>query len=531
MTTRDITVRDMLHRAAAWSPERESVVDELFRYTYPQLLDQVQRCAALYHQLGVRKGDRVALMTVSSVQHTVALFAAIELGAIPISLHVRESVGNLSAVLDQLSPRVLIYDGVFTEAMTQLKQRNPLITGFVRTVSAMTPVDAREAGNDPILPRDLAGYSLDFEPMELYEHDIALIALSSGTTGIPKGVMHSNRSLMESARGGAYLWRVTPADGMCNMLSTSFIAWFNVTLPVINAGAKMTFMTHWDPQKFLQAVEEERFSHAFLAPTMWRMLLRHGIDDYDLSSVTAAGFSGEPIDTATLREIRARISPNVYNIYGSTESGSCSAGTVMFPHEFEQADRIESVGRPMLNADIRIIKPGGTAEDVLPDGEEGEVLLRGPSLAVGFWYRPDLTRKVFEGPWWHSGDMGLIDTDRYIYLRGRLDDMIISGGMNILPSAVEDAVMSHEAVSDAAVIGLPDAEWGQRVVAFVVKRSAITAEEIDHHVRQSDLADYARPREYRFIDELPKGNTGKVSRKILRESQTADAPTGDRQNP
>ena len=219
MATRDITVRDMLHRAAAWSPERESLVDELLRYTYPQLLDQVQYCASLYHQLGVRKGDRVALMTASSVQ---ALFATIELGAIPTSLHVRESVGNLSAVLEQLSPRVLI------------------------------------------------------------------------------------------------------------------------------------------------------------------------------------------------------------------------------------------------------------------------------------------------------------DQDRYVYLRGRLDDMIISGGMNILPSAVEDAVMSHEAVSEAEVIGLPDEAWDQRVVAFVVKRSEISAEEIDGHVRQSDLADYTRPREYRFIDELPKGNTGKVSRKALREPWNDD---------
>ncbi|MEL0081828.1 MAG: class I adenylate-forming enzyme family protein, partial [Gammaproteobacteria bacterium] len=154
MRSRDISVRDMLHRAAAWSPERESVVDELYRYTYPTLLDQVQRCAGLYHKLGVRKGDRVALMTVSSVQHAVALFAAIELGAIPVALHVRESVGNLSAVLESLSPRVLAYDGAFAPIAGELKLRNPLITGWVRTISAMTPDEEREAGDDPVIPRD-----------------------------------------------------------------------------------------------------------------------------------------------------------------------------------------------------------------------------------------------------------------------------------------------------------------------------------------------------------------------------------------
>ncbi|MGK2941755.1 MAG: class I adenylate-forming enzyme family protein [Immundisolibacter sp.] len=517
MATRDITVRDMLHRAADWFPERESVVDGLYRYTYPQLRDQVQRCAALYHSLGVRKGDRVALMAVASVQHVVALFGAIEIGAIPVALHVRESVGTLSAVLDQLSPRALVYDGVFTALVAQIRQRNPLITGFVRVVSPQTPPTERDSGDDPILPRDLAGYSLDFEPMELHEYDTAIIALSSGTTGLPKGVIHTNRTLMESARGGAYLWRMSPQDAMCNMLSTAFIGWYNVTLPVINAGAKVAFMTHWDPSEFLRTVQDERCTHAFLAPTMWRMLLRQGLGDYDLSSITSAGFAGEPMDTATLREIRERISPNILNIYGSTESGSCSAGTVMFPHDLEDESRIDSVGRPMLNADIRIIKPGGTADDVLPPGEEGEVLIRGPSVAAGIWYRPALARKVFEGPWWHSGDIGVIDQDRYLYLRGRVDDMIISGGINILPSVVEDAVMSHAAVSEAAVIGVPDQNWGQRVVAVVVKRGEVTLEELEAYVKQTDLASYARPREYCFVDELPKGNTGKVSRKTLRE--------------
>jgi acyl-CoA synthetase (AMP-forming)/AMP-acid ligase II len=129
---------------------------------------------------------------------------------------------------------------------------------------------------------------------------------------------------------------------------------------------------------------------------------------------------------------------------------------------------------------------------------------------------------VFEGPWWHSGDMGVIDADRYLYLRGRIDDMIISGGINILPSAVEDAVMRHPAVSEAAVIGVPDERWGQRVVACVVRRGEVTEQELDAFVHETDLASYARPREYRFMDELPKGNTGKVSRKGLRALLTGD---------
>ena len=135
MATREVTARDMLHRAADWFPQGERVVDGLFRYSYPQLREQVQRCAALYHALGVRKGDRVALMTVGSVQHLVALFGAIEIGAIPAALHVRESLGTLSAVVGQLSPRVLVYDGAFAAMADRLRQANPLVTGFVRVIS------------------------------------------------------------------------------------------------------------------------------------------------------------------------------------------------------------------------------------------------------------------------------------------------------------------------------------------------------------------------------------------------------------
>ena len=332
MATRDVTVRDMLHRAADWFPHGERVVDELFRYTYPQLLDQVRRCAGLYHRLGVRKGDRVALLTVPSVQHTVALFAAMELGAIPAAMHVRESVGTLGGVVEQLSPRVLVYDGAYADLADQLRRRNPLVTGFVRVVSPQTPPQERVAGSDPILPRDLAAHTLDFEPMEIYEHDTAIIGLSSGTTGLPKGVIHSNRTLMESARGGAYLWRMMPSDAMCNMLSTAFIGWYNVTPAGDQRRRQGGVHGPLGPRRAsCDALQDERCTHAFLPPTMWRMLLRPRLDDYDQSS-SSAGFAGELIDIATLREIKARVTPNIFNIYGSTESGSCSAGTVMFPH-------------------------------------------------------------------------------------------------------------------------------------------------------------------------------------------------------
>ena len=221
------------------------------------------------------------------------------------------------------------------------------------------------------------------------------------------------------------------------------------------------------------------------------------------------------IDGPTLEKIRTQISPNIINIYGTTETLLCG-GTMMFSKDMTP-ERIESVGKPLLNGEIRIIEPGGTIDDILPANQEGEIIVSGPSVSNEMWADPALTRKVFEDGWWHSGDLGYLDEDHFLYIKGRIDDMIISGGINIMPSTIEQAILDHPGVSEVAVVGLPDEQWGQKVTAFVcLKDASTTAEQLAEFVEQSELSQYQRPREYRFLEELPKGPTGKLSRKLLR---------------
>jgi acyl-coenzyme A synthetase/AMP-(fatty) acid ligase len=498
--TRDTNLRDMLHRAAKWFPNNEAVVDDLYRYTYAQLKDQVQRMAKLLHSRGVRKGDRVALLMYPSVQHVVALFGAFELGAIPSALHLRESPKILAAVLERLSPRVLVYDGALEEL----------------AISELTPPDKREGGDDPVIPRDLADCALDFEPMPIYGHDTSMIALSSGTTGVPKGIMHTHRTQIESARGGAFVFDADPYACIVNVSTTAFIGWYNCTIPFLNAASKIVFMAQWDAQRFLQKLQDERATFAFLVPTMWRMLFREDLDSYDLSHLKKAGYAGEPMDTRTMGLVRDKICGNIINIYGTTETGSCAGGTMMYNEDYRDPSKQESVGKPFLNADVRVIQPGGAVTDEVAPGEEGEVIIRGLSVASQVWDQPQLARKIFDDGWWRSGDMGVLDTDNYLYLRGRIDDMIISGGINVLPSQVEETILGHPAVSECVVIGIPDEQWGQRIAAFVVAKEPVTADELKAHVDATDLSHYKRPREYHLVSELPRGNTGKVSRRLLR---------------
>jgi acyl-coenzyme A synthetase/AMP-(fatty) acid ligase len=299
------------------------------------------------------------------------------------------------------------------------------------------------------------------------------------------------------------------------------MGWYNVTLPFINVGGKLVFMEQWDPAAYLQKMADEKATFCFLVPTMWRMLLKLPVEDYDLSSIGLAGFAGEVMDTATLRAIRERICTNVINAYGTTETGT-SAGTVMFSDDLLKEDKIQSIGKPMLNSEARVITPGGDMDDEVAPGEEGEIIIRGPSRAVQMWNDPALSRKVFRGDWWYSGDLGHLDDEGYLYIHGRVDDMIITGGINVLPAPIEEVMLSHDQVSECAVVGLPDPEWGQRVTAFVIaSHEELTVDHLHDHAQASDLPNYQRPKEFRFVTELPRGSSGKTSRKTLREQAIA----------
>jgi len=515
----EVTLRGILHRNARWYPDHEAIVDGTCRLTYRGLLDYVRRMARLLHDHGVRKGDRVALLTYPSAVHVIALFGAIELGAIPCALHVRESAETLAAVLERLAPRVLVYEGALVSLAATLRSRVPLITHAVCAVSELTPAMLEPARGDACIPADLERRCAVLDPVPVAADDVAVILLSSGTTGVPKGIMHTHRTQMASARAGVHMVGASPSSAIVNVSSTAFVGWYNCTLPFLMAAGKVVLLPHWDPERYLQSMRAERATFAFLVPTMWRMLLDKAPEHHGSSTLTCAAYAGEPMDRTTLRRIRERVCRRVLNVYGATETGAWAGGTAMLIEDEQAMERLDSVGKPLLGSDIRVIRPGGTPDEQLPSGEEGEVLIRGASVTSQAWDQPEISRQRMTGPWWRSGDLGLIDAQGYLYLRGRVDDMIISGGINILPNEIEEILLSHAAVTECAVTGVPDERWGQRVVAFIVAREPVTPEQLVRHLEASGLSNYKHPREYRFVDGLPRGNTGKVARRQLRNVQ------------
>ena len=516
-----LTIPNSFVRTARWFGDGEAVVDSATRLTYAELDRLSRRAVALFASLGAVPGEPLALLCPPSAIYLVAWLGAVRLGALPMALHTRESAATLAAVCRRMGARLLVYDAAMEDLAAGIAAAHPQPLACVEALSALPPKRSGMFTPAASIPDDLNAGRPEIALAQPAENDPAVIVLSSGTTSLPKGVVHTHRGFIENARTNLHLYQgLLPRDRSLVPLSTAFIGCYNGWFPFLNAGACTIFMEHFDLGDLLRRVVKERATHVFLTPTLWRRLLNSGEQGTDFSSVRLIGFAAEPMDAPTLKRLREKISTNVVQMYGSTEIGA--AGTCITAEEMT-GERLVSVGRPLLNGDMRVVVPGGGPADEVPRGEVGEILISSPSLAAGIWRDPEATAGSFildgDRRWWRSRDLGRIDAGGYLYLEGRRDDMIISGGINIMPARVEEVLLAHRGVAECAVVGVPDAEWGERVQAFIVRADpALDAAALGQHVRASDLSPYQRPRAYAFVTELPRTPTNKVLRRALREA-------------
>jgi long-chain acyl-CoA synthetase len=525
-----LTIPNAFARAARWFGDGEAVVDSATRLTFAELDRLSRRAATLFAALGAVPGQPLALLCPPSAIYLVAWLGAVRIGALPMALHTRESSGTLAAVCRKMQPSLLVYDASMEELAAGIVAGYPQLRACAEAVSA---VPAKRSGTFKAaasIPADLDHASADAPLATPAEDDPAVIVLSSGTTSLPKGVVHTHRGFIENARTNLYLYQgLLPRDRSLVPLSTAFIGCYNGWFPFLHAGACTVFMEHFDLSDLARRVTSERATHVFLTPTLWRRLLNANEPGAAFRSVRLIGFAAEPMDAPTLNRLRESISPNVVQIYGSTE---CGAAATCITAEEMVGDRLVSVGRPLLNGDLRVVMPAGRPGDQVAPGAIGEILVSSPSLAVGIWRDPEATTASFvtdgDRRWWRSGDLGRLDAGGYLFLEGRRDDMIISGGINIMPARVEEILLAHRGVAECAVVGVPDPEWGERVQAFIVRGDpALDAHALDRHVRASDLSPYQRPRTYTFVAELPRTSTNKVLRRALREAALRAAAKPD----
>lgn len=513
-----LTIANTMDRVVRLSPHAEAIVDGHMRLSYREVDDRVRRFVSQLRAEGVQAGRPVALLTLPSAMHLVAWLALVRLGALPMALHTRESDAALAAMCKQFGVTILIHDASLeTKAATIAALQS---TGL-RRIRVRSGVDFVGPVEGAAVDADLAAFAPATDLPSPHENDAAVIILSSGTTAIPKGIVHTHRNLIEAARSVIAMYGYTgPGARVIVPYSTAFTGCYITWLPFLHAGGCNVFLEKFELEAYAATIERERITHMSLTPTMWRKLLAINSDPAGYTSIRMAAFAAEPMDSATLNRIQQIVSLHVVQAYGSTET----LGLATFLKADDMSgERLLSVGRPFPSTEVRLIAEGQPNGSPLPAGDVGEIWVTSPSVAAGVWQNPDLQAKLFhfdgERRWWRSGDLGRFDEDGFLFLEGRRDDMIISGGINIMPAVVEEALLQHPSVLEAAVVGFKHPEWGEQPHAFVVCADATVDEKVlEAFMRRSGLSDYQRPRAYHFVDALPYTSTNKLNRKALREA-------------
>ena len=509
---------EFLTIACAIVPDRTSMVFEGKRFSYQELDQRVNRLANALSDLGVGRGDRVATMQVNCNQIVETYFASARLDAIFVPVNFRARGDELAYMINNAEPTILIVGGRYVDLVESIK--NQIIhPNYIASLED-------RVGGDWLFYEDLVDSSPPDEMHfpEAEEEDTTILMFTAGTTGVPKGVMLTHQSFT------SYLLpNVSPPDPEIeerNLLSVPLyhIAGMQAVMAAMYGGRTLIIMRQFDPLQWMDLVQKEEANRAMMVPTMLKQIMDHNrFHDYDLSSleVITYGAASMPLEVIK-RAIQEFPGARFINAFGQTETAST---ITMLPPEDHVLDgspeeakrklkRLTSIGKPLEDVEVRMVDEDGKAVTV---GQVGEIVARGPRIMKGYWKQEGDTESTIRGGWLYTGDLAYQDEDGYIYLAGRAKDFIKRGGEMISPAEVEQVLMSHPGVEDAAVIGVADVDWGERVRAIVVlKDQSLKAEEIIEHCHRR-LASFKRPESVVFVDELPRNPLGKVLKRVLRE--------------
>jgi 2-furoate---CoA ligase len=492
--------------AAERHPGAEAVVDGDRRLTYAALHERATRLAGGLAGLGIGRGDRLAVLLKNRAE-TVALYWACQwLGAWFVPLNFRLSPDEVAYCVEDAGAPVIAFDAAGAEAAHAVAEAGD------RRLVAVADGDGGDARF-----ADLCDHDPDAGALDLDDGEISLMLYTSGTTGRPKGVPRSHRADRAAAMTQVVHHGLDLGDRTLGVMPLYHTMGMHSMLAMSLVGGCFAVLSDWSPRAALALIADERLTSLYLAPTFYHDLLGdEACASSDLSGVRSVGYAGSPMSPALATRCTEAFTPRVFfNHYGSTEIYTWAI------HR-DQAAKPGCVGRPAINARLRLVRPHADAgpDDVVERGEDGQVIceLGSDEAFTGYWNRPDADEAAIRDGWYYPGDTARLDEDGDLWIVGRIDDMIISGGENVHPVEVENALSSHPAVAEAAVIGEEDERWGQRIVAYVVLAGEASEDDLDAHCRGSaELAAFKRPREYRFLDALPKSSSGKILRRQLRE--------------
>jgi acyl-CoA synthetase (AMP-forming)/AMP-acid ligase II len=511
-----MNITEFLMIAAAIVPDRTAVIYGDQQFTFQDLQERVNRLANAMSKLGIGPGDRVAAMQTNCNHLLEVYFAAAQLDAIYVPINFRAKEDELATMLGIAEPALL----VLGERYLPLVPADGSVPNERVVMLDCPAVDGR------LDYQTLLGQG-DSEQLQFPEGDedvTTVIMFTSGTTSIPKGVQLTHDSF-----GSFLLNNVTPADPdieETNLLTVPMyhVAGLQAALAAVFGGRTLVVMPQFEPETWMSLVAHHRVNRAMLVPTMLKRIIDHPkFADFDLSSLDVITYGAAPMPVQVIREAIARFpGARFINAFGQTETASTITMLPPEDHVMEgtaeeietKLKRLASIGKPLDDVEVMIVSEHGEPS---PPGEVGEIVARGPRMMSGYWKQAEATAETVRSGWLYTGDLAWQDEDGYIYLAGRAKDFIKRGGEMISPEEVEQSLMEHPAIEEAAVIGVPDLEWGEEVMAVVVCGSHRISEAQVMEYCRDRLSGFKRPRSVVFVDALPRNAMGKVMKRDLRE--------------
>ena len=501
------TLGDIPRKSALNFPDFVATVFEGTRLTYRELNNRTDRLANGLAGMGYKKGDRLTILAENTHKYIEVYFAAAKLGVSVTPLNFRLSDTELEHIVtDSEATAFLAGDGYELRA-SGLRERLGRIKDWIALdTRADGYIDYEEL---------IEGASSEEPDADVDEDEMAILMYTGGTTGLPKGVMMSHRNIMTALLSMIIGTGFTHDDSTCFVLPLFHVS-FWPALGMLMVGGKVVINRRPDLNGILQLIQDEQCTHINAVPTVYGWILQFAdVDAYDLSSLRSITYAGSPFPPEVLKQCIQKFGDIFAQGYGMTEAlGATQLAPWDHVLEGEKTKLLASAGKEAPCAEVRVVDEH---DALAKPGELGEIVVRGKHVMMGYWKNPELTEKTLRNGWYHTGDMGYMNEDGYLFLVDRKADMIVSGGENVYPKEVEDVLYEHPAVMEAAVVSAPDDKWGERVQAAVVLKAeqSATEEDLIAHCR-GKLGGYKCPKAVEFWDELPKTPVGKIMRKDVK---------------
>jgi acyl-CoA synthetase (AMP-forming)/AMP-acid ligase II len=502
-------------RHARYRPDHTAIVFEDKRLTYLELNQNINRLANALLSLGITKGDKLATILPNCLELLEVYWAVAKMGAVVVPLSPLLRGKAMSTLLQDSDAVMVITDSSFVETIDGIKPELPAIADD-RYILAD---GANKEGYRDYHALKAASGEHEPEGIVISDDDPFNIMYSSGTTGLPKGIVHTHRIRIAYGTSFAAAYRMTPESVTMHAGAIVFNGAFVDMMPTFFVGATYILLSQFDPASYIEAIEGEKVTHVMMVPAQIIAVLNApNFTPRTLESLEMILSLGAPLHREHKDALNSQLPGRFYELYGLTEGFV----TVLDKYDFEK--KPDSVGAPPPLFEMKILNEKGEA---LPPGEVGEICGKGPILMPEYYKRPDLTEQAIVDGWLHSGDLGYMDEDGFLYLVDRKKDMIISGGVNVYPKDIEEIVVQHPAVRETAVFGVPHEKWGETPLAAVIlhRPGSVTPEELRDWVNERVEAKFQRVASVVIHDDFPRNVAGKTLKREMRESYWEDRGT------